>query len=416
MENRSILISGASIAGPALAYWLHRYGFRPTVVEQAPTMRDGGYAVDIRGVAVDVVERMGILPAVRQASTDMRGASYVNRTGKRLANVPADLFGGREGEDEEILRGDLARILHQATKDDVEYLFGDSIATVVQGEEGVEVTFENGGSRTFDLVIGADGLHSKVRGLAFGDESQFIRPLDHYAAIFTVPNYLHLDHWSLLHATPGRTAGLYSARGNTEAKAMFFFASPPLAYDHGDIEQQRQLLAAAFAGAGWEIPRLLGLMRDAPDFYFDAISQIQMDCWSNGHVALVGDAGYCPSPASGQGTSLALVGAYVLAGELKAAAGDYHTAFSRYEHAMRGYVAQNQQLARKFIGGLVVPTRSMLWFRTQMVRLLPHLPWKNLLVGGVLRAIHEAANAITLPDYGNPPRVVAGSDAPASRI
>ncbi len=315
MKNRSILISGASIAGPALAYWLRRYGFNPTVVERAPALREGGYKVDIRGAAVAVAERMGLLAELQRASTDMRGASFVNHAGKRLATMDADLFGGRSGEDVEIMRGDLARILYEATRSDIEYIFDDSITSITQGETDVNVTFAHGPARSFDLVVGADGLHSGVRALAFGDESAFIRSLGHYIAIFTVPNYLKLDRWELLYAVPGKTTNVYSTRQDSAAKALFLFAAPPLDYDRRDIGQQKRILAERFAGEGWEVERLLEHMADAPDFYFDAISQVHMGRWSNGRVALVGDASYGPSPASGQGTSLALVGAYVLAGD-----------------------------------------------------------------------------------------------------
>ena len=399
MKNRNILISGASIAGPALAYWLHRYGFNPTVVERASALREGGYKVDIRGAAVDVAERMGLLAEMRQASTDMRGTSFVNRFGKRLATMEADFFGGRESEDVEIMRGELARILYEATRHDAEYMFDDSIASISQGGTGVEVTFAHGRPRTFDLVVGADGLHSGVRTLAFGDESQFIRDLGHYIAIYTTPNHLSLDRWELLYAVPGKTTNVYSTRQDTNAKALFLFAAPPLHYDRRDIHQQKKILAETFAGVGWEIPRLLDSMWAAPDFYFDSISQVHMNRWSNGRVALAGDASYGPSPASGQGTSLALVGAYVLAGELAAAAGDHRTAFLRYEKEMRAYVEQNQQLAPANLKGMVLQSRPQIWFQTQMIRMLPYLPGKDQIVKRVTQPIHLAATAITLKDY-----------------
>jgi 2-polyprenyl-6-methoxyphenol hydroxylase-like FAD-dependent oxidoreductase len=399
LKNRNILISGASIAGPALAYWLRRYGFNPTVVERAPALRDGGYKVDIRGAAVDVAERMGILAEIRQRRTDMRGASFVNRTGKRLATMDADLFGGRAGDDLEIMRGDLARILYEATRQDTKYIFNDSITSMAQNEAGVEVTFADSPPRAFDLVVGADGLHSNVRAQAFGEESAFIRHLDHYIAIFSIPNYLHLDRWELLYAVPGKTTNVYSTQQHTDAKAMFLFASPPLVYDYRDSERQKQILAETFAAEGWEIPQLLEHMAAAPDFYFDSISQIHMNRWSNGRVVLIGDAAYCPSPASGQGTSMALVGAYVLAGKLAAAAGNEHTAFSGYEHELRSYVEQNQRLAPENLKGMVLRSRPQIWFQTQMIRMLPYLPGKDRIIGRVTQAIHSAANAIILKDY-----------------
>lgn len=211
-------------------------------------------------------------------------------------------------------------------------------------EDAVEVTFERGGARTFDLVIGADGLHSNVRGLVFGEESSFISHLGVYLAVFTVPNYLGLDRWQTFHQSPEAMVGIYSARQNAEARAIVGFGSAPLTFDHRDVEAQKRLVAARMADAGWEAPRLIEAMWKAPDFHFDSMSQIHLPRWSNGRVALLGDAGYCSSPMSGQGTSLALVGAYVLAGELGAAAGEHRAAFARYEERMRDFVAQNQRL------------------------------------------------------------------------
>src|ERR1700735_4410219 len=340
MRNRDVLISGAGVAGLALAYWLRRLGFTPGVVERASAPRDGGQAVDLRGAAIEVARRTGILDAARAARTGTRGTSYVNSAGKRLASLNG-AFGVIDARDVEIVRGDLVSILYEAARNDVEYIFDDSISSLTAAEDRVTVTFERSAPRTFDLVVGADGLHSRVRGLAFGPEARFIGPLGLYLAVFTIPNDLKLDHWQLIYVTPGKSVTVTSARGNREARAIFFFASGPLDYDYRDPAQQQELLAAAFAGEGWEVPGLLTAMREAPDFYFDSVSQVRMGSWSAGRVALVGDAGYCPSPLSGQGSSLAMVGAYVLAGELRAAGGDHRHAFARYQQRMQDFVARN---------------------------------------------------------------------------
>jgi 2-polyprenyl-6-methoxyphenol hydroxylase-like FAD-dependent oxidoreductase len=395
MKNKNILISGASIGGPALAYWLARYGFHPTVVEQAPSLREGGYAIDIRGAARDVSERMGIMDEVRQATTKTRGMSFVNSANKVQASMSVDQLGGEGNISEfEILRGDLSHILYAATRDTTEYIFNDSITSLVQSEEGVQVTFKRSEPRTFDLVIGADGLHSNVRALTFGDESQFIHHLGYYVSIFTAANHLHLDRWQLVYNMPGKLAGVYSSRQNSEAKVMFYFTSPQIAYDRHNSQEQKEIVAKMFAGEGWEIPQLLKAMRDAPDFYFDSISLIQMPCWSKGRVSLLGDAGYCPSPLSGQGTNLALVGAYVLAGELKEAGGDYRTAFAWYEEAMREYVERNQKAARDGGQWFVAPTRLMIWLRNLNIGMLPYLPWRGL----IAKAIQQQY-VIALRDY-----------------
>jgi 2-polyprenyl-6-methoxyphenol hydroxylase-like FAD-dependent oxidoreductase len=358
MRNRNILISGASVAGPALAYWLHRYGFNPTVVERAPVLRDGGYAVDFRGAALDVLDRMGLLDQVRGHHTGMGDAALIDRDGRQYATLPAAVFAG----DLEVLKGDLTRLLHAAGSDRASYIFDDSITAIEQADDGVRVAFERAAPRTFDLVIGADGLHSNVRRLVFGPEERFIRHLGCYVAVFATDNYLGLDHTGHLYATPGKVANIFSARHNTEARAAFYFTSEPIAYDRHDVHQQRQIVAEAYAAEGWEVPRLLRKMTDATDFYFDSVSQIHLDRWSAGRVTLLGDAGYAASPLSGRGTSQALVAAYVLAGELAAAGGDHEQAYAAYEGQLRGYVADNQQAgaagADMFFGP--PPTQEML--------------------------------------------------------
>ena len=367
------------------------------MVERAPAPRDGGQAVDVRGAAIEVAGRTGIVDELRRARTGTRGMSYVSSTGKRLASLNA-AFGVIDAADVEIIRGDLARILHQATSD-VEYIFGDSITGICEHADTVEVTFERAPARAFDLVVGADGLHSNVRSLAFGPESPFIRHLGLYLAIFTTPNDLGLDHWQLIHAVPGKSVTITSARENTEARAIFFFASPPLNYDHHNTRQQQDILASAFSTEQWEVPHLLKAMRHAPDFYFDSASQVRMDNWSAGRVTLLGDAGYCPSPLSGQGTSLALVGAYVLAGELQAAAGDHRAAFARYQQQMSGFVQQNQQIALGNAKRFTPGTRTRIWLQNQTIKALPYLPWKNLVLNLATKGVREAARAITLKDY-----------------
>ncbi|NYF54567.1 FAD-dependent monooxygenase [Micromonospora purpureochromogenes] len=399
-----VLISGAGVAGPALAWWLRRYGFRPTVVERAPAPRDGGYKVDIRGAALAVIDRMGLREQVRRHDTGMGLAHFVNADGNRLATMDAQLFGGRVGDDVEIMRGDLARVLAAATADDVEYVFDDSIAGLTPTDGGVEVDFARAPRRRFDLVIGADGLHSTVRRLAFGPEEAQLRALGHHIAIFSVPGRFGLDRTELMHVTPGRSVGVYRTAGARDARALFLFRSPTGGDGDRDVAAQQALLAEAFAGQGWQVPGLLEAMRDAPDFYLDSISQVRMRRWSAGPVALVGDAAYAPSPASGQGASLGLVGAYVLATALADAGGDPAVGFADYERRMRPFVEANQRLADRNLRGMVLGSTAQIRFQLLMLRLMPHLPGRDRMIARVAEPIRRAANAITLPDPAPAPR------------
>jgi 2-polyprenyl-6-methoxyphenol hydroxylase-like FAD-dependent oxidoreductase len=386
MTNRDVLISGAGVAGPALAYWLRRYGFRPVVVEHAPALRTGGYKVDVRGAAVEVLKRMDLFDAARAADTGMRHVTYVKPDGRPIARLDANLLMGRRGDDLEVFRTDLTRILHDATADHVEYLFGDAIAAL--GPDG-EVTFDSGARRRFDLIVGADGLHSATRKLAFGE-----LPLTHlgaYIAFGTVPNHLGLDREEVFFARPGRMVFLYSTGPGDPAKAGFVFAAPELGG-----RPSRADVTERFAGMGWEVPRLLEGIGD--DFYADSLSQVDPPRWHAGRVALLGDAAYCPSPSSGQGTSLALVGAYTLATALATGGG-----YPAYEASMRRYVTRNLEFGRKMAGDMVPGGRFALAIRHYGLRTLRYHPAKRQMIERITRPLHEAANAIELPPVAGAP-------------
>lgn len=357
-----VLVSGASVAGTAAAFWLGRHGHSVTVVERHRGPRPGGQAIDVRGPALTVLDRMGLLAAAEKRRTQIRGSSVVDRDGNELSrDTESTPTGGRiDSPDIELLRDDLVELLYGASQWTTDYLFDDSITALEDVGAAVRVTFERAAPREFDLVIGADGLHSNVRRLVFGPEENFIERLGTHAAIFTVPNFLDLDYWQMWHYGDSTMAGIYSARNNAEARAMLGFMEPELRIDYRDTEAQFGELERRMAGEGWVRPQLLEYMRTAPDFYFDEMSQIKMDRWSRGRVALVGDAGYCCSPLSGQGTSVALLGAYVLAGELKSASqdgtADYERGFADYQREFGDYVQRNQWLVVDNIpGGAPIP-------------------------------------------------------------
>jgi 2-polyprenyl-6-methoxyphenol hydroxylase-like FAD-dependent oxidoreductase len=390
------------VAGPTLAYWLHRHGFRPTVVERTEALRRGwgGHAVDLFGPAVDVAQRMGVLPRILQARTRTEQISFV-----RPGSTPVDvdftrLVAGISDRHVEIMRGELAAILHDATRHDVEYMFGESIRGIVQDEGGVEVTFDKGAARRFDLVVGADGLHSTIRRLTFGDESLFRRYIGGYLAVYTVPNDLQLQGRMLIQLTPGRLAATYPVRQTGQARAAFLFRRRrEFDYDHRDFDHQRRLLQEVYAGAGWEVPRLLAHLDDADDFYFDSISQVVMDHWSDRRITLVGDAAYSPGPAVGGGTSVAVIGAYLLADALRHSGGDPTQAFDRYEQSMRELVARSRQVGPTVMRTLIPATRRQVWLTTRSMRLIPRLP------AAVQRRLFSfqggpatAMNSVTLPD------------------
>ncbi|WP_250036927.1 FAD-dependent monooxygenase [Paractinoplanes maris] len=382
-----ILVSGAGVAGPALARLLTRQGHHVTVVEQAVSLREAGYKVDVRGAATTVLHRLGVYEQARAADTGMRQITYVNRTGKPFAALPADLIMGRRGDDLEIMRGDLSRILHDAAGAD--FAFGDSIAELHDGPDGVDVTFASGRTGRFGLVVAADGLHSATRRRVLGDVP--LRHLGGYLSIFTTANTLGIDREEVMYAEPGRLTFVYAMDPAGPARVGMIFADPRAGHDRRD---GKRLVADAFAGGGWRTAQFLDAMREADDFYFDSLSQVEMPRWSSGRVVLLGDAAHCPAPSSGQGTSLALVGAWVLAEELGRAG--HVEAFAAYERRMRPYVAKNMEFGRRMVKDMVPGGRLAIGFRNYGMRTLKFHPRKEQVIERVLAPLREAANAITV--------------------
>lgn len=350
-DRKRVLISGASIAGPALAYWLHRYGYETTIVERAPELRTGGQNVDVRGAGREVSRRMGIEDDIRAATTGEVGTRFVGRSGSVIAEFPAGTTdsGGATAE-LEILRGDLAQLLVSCTTNTTEYRFGDRITGIADNDggagDGVTVQFQHAPEERFDLVIAADGIGSSTRRLVFGDEPQ-IRSLGLETSYATIPRTDADDDWWRWYNAPGGRSVTLRPDPHGTIRATLSFVTDRTRERAGSerrsIEEQRRRLHEVFADAGWEAARVLEGIDTADDLYSESIGQVRAPRWSAGRVALVGDAAYCASPVSGMGTSLSLTGAYVLAGEL-AAHVDHRDAFRGYERIMRPYVAQAQQL------------------------------------------------------------------------
>src|SRR3954451_14734322 len=350
MRGTTVLISGASVAGPTLAYWLARRGAAVTVVEQAPALRTGGHGVDFRGAQMELLDRMGITNAVRARQTGMGTQTFVDGAGRAIVEMPSLFFSGEV----EIARGDLAEVLYERTRDDVEYVFGDTVTALTDTGDGVDVRFRTSPPRRFDLVVGADGMHSAVRRLVWGEESRFATFRGYYAAGFDAPNVLGLDHTRLIYNEPGRAVSVDSGRDPSAMHVGFIFKADRLDYDRHDPAQLRAILRSRFAGAGWEAPRLLAELDGAPDLYFDPLEQIHLDRWSTGRIGLLGDAAWCAGPG-GSGTGLAMMGGYILAAELVAAGDGGHTlAFERYEAVTRKAAAVGQRQA-KGAGAFLAP-------------------------------------------------------------
>ncbi|MFF4949727.1 FAD-dependent monooxygenase [Streptomyces chattanoogensis] len=409
MRPRTALISGASVAGPALAYWLARYGYRPTVIEVAPALRGGGFAVDFRGaVQLSLLERMGVLDAIKGRATGGSPMTFIDARGDALAAMPAEFAGGEL----EILRSELSRILYEHSLHvprggtgspgreaaATEYLFGDSLTSLTEADDGVHATFERGAPRTFDLVVGADGLHSTVRRLAFGPEEEFVSHLGYYVAGWDLPqDAADLGARPVGYSEPGRLATVGRTPRRTAdpgyaGEAFCVFASGrELSYDRRDPQSQKKAIAQAYTGAGWRTPEVIDTVWAADDLYFDSISRVDVPHWSTGRIVLLGDAAY-GATLGGMGTGSAMVGAYVLAGELALADGDHTAAFARYEELLRPYVTACQEGGRHTGEFLAPATQEAIDARNAALN-------DPATVQAMLDQGHTLSAAITLRDY-----------------
>jgi 2-polyprenyl-6-methoxyphenol hydroxylase-like FAD-dependent oxidoreductase len=388
-----VLISGAGVAGPCLAYWLSHHGLQPTIVERAPRLRTGGYIIDFWGAGFDIAERMGLAPEVLDKGYKMRELRLVDRQGRRVGGFPLKVFDRiTHGRYTSLPRSELATALYGALQGRVETIFDDTITAIEDRGGGVHVQFEAAAPRVFDLVVGADGLHSQVRRLVFGDDARFERFLGMKVAAFAVEGYGRRDELTyVMHREVGREIGRFTMRGG---QTMFLFV---FADDNADVPRdaaaQKALLREKFAGAGWECGDVLSALERSDGLYIDRISQIHMERWTRGRIALVGDAGFCASLLAGQGTALAMIAAYVLAGELKRAGGNHDAAFARYNERLGGFMAAKQKAAVALSSFFAPRSRFGIFVGNQVTKLMSIPLVSNFAVGRELR------DAIELPDY-----------------
>ena len=374
--SKTALISGAGVAGSTLAYWLRRCGFEVTVVERAAGQRSSGNPVDVKGPAVAVAQQRGIMPQLQAVRSLVSQMTFVNASGKAVARIGLGAFQGNAGELEvEIPRAELASILLAAARDDVEFLWGDTITALGNHDHGVDVTFERASARRFDIVVGADGLHSVVRRLTFGEESGFIRHMGMYVATLRIDAPFGSEREVIIYNTPGRAVAVHPTRGHAIVAFIFRHAEVQ-DMDHRDEVVQKRLVAEAFSNAGWRVPELLERVTDSDDMYFDAVSQVQLPSWSDKRVVVVGDAASCLS-LFGDGSTLAMAGAYTLARALARWCDSTELlpeeAFRRYEEAHRAVVAPNLNGYRLGAAMLLPATRGGILMRNTIARATPVL-------------------------------------------
>ncbi len=392
MTRQKVLISGAGIAGPTAAFWLHAAGIETTLVERADRLRAGGYVIDFWGLGYDIAERMGLIEEINRTGYHAKEMRIVDDAGRRRAGFGTAVFGELTGGRYVTLpRSELSRLLFKSIGHATECIFDDEITDLREEADGVMVRLKHAGERRFDLVIGADGLHSGVRRLAFGPSDQFEKHLGYMVAAFETRGYRPRDDdVYLMYGQPGRMIGRFTLHGDSTLFLLVFAndASPP-----ASLAEQKALLQEVYAGCCWEAPKILAELQRADAVYFDRVSQIRMPGWARGRVALIGDAAFCVSLLAGQGSALAMISAYVLAGELAAADGQYRTAFASYDALLRGFISRKQKGAERFAGAFAPRTQAGLLFRDLVV--------KAFAVPGVARLAigKEITDSLALPDY-----------------
>ena len=398
MDGKTVLISGLGVAGPTLAYWLRAAGFLPILVEHSPALRSGGYVLDFWGLGYDIAERMGLGDELNRIGYHIREMRIVNERGKRVAGFGTSVFVElTDGRYVTIARSALSHLLVEKIKDSVEIIFGDEIRSLQECENYIEVEFERRGKRKFDLLVGADGLHSKVRRLVFGPQDHFEKRLGYMVAAFETTGYRPRDDGVyVMFSDPGRMVGRVTLRDDRTLFLFVFTVDGAASGSLPVLSEQKAILHARFGDNVWECPRILDALDRTDTLYFDRVSQIRMPSWSQGRVALVGDAAYCVSLVAGQGSALAMTGAYVLAGELAKTPGRHVEGFANYERVLRAFIEAKQRGAERFAGAFAPKTRYGLFLRNQVIRAAA--------IPGIARLAfgRDIIDTLRLPDYSWP--------------
>ena len=395
MNAKTILISGAGIGGPTLAFWLQAAGFEPTLIEHAATLRTGGYVIDFWGLGYDIAERMGLAGDIERIGYHIREMRIVDDRGERVTGFGTKIFreltGGRFVT---LGRSDMSRLLFEKIKGTTEVIFDEEIIGLQACADHMGVQFRHAGERRFDLVIGADGLHSNVRRLVFGPQDRFEKQLGYVVAAFEVRGYRprHEDVY-VIYGQPSRMLGRFALHDDRTLFLFVFTADIDPLGPMLDLPAQKAMLRGKFGDGKWECQHILEALDRTQDLYFDRVSQIKMKSWSKGRVALIGDAAFCVSLMAGQGSALAMTAAYVLAGELGKAGGRHEEAFGNYERLLRAYIGSKQKVAERFASTFAPKTRWGLFLRNQVI--------KAFAIPGLARLAfgRDLIDSLQLPDY-----------------
>jgi 2-polyprenyl-6-methoxyphenol hydroxylase-like FAD-dependent oxidoreductase len=397
MKNKRVLISGMGIAGTTLAYWLIQYGFEPTIIELYPARRTGGYMIDFMGTGYDVAERMGIVQTIKGTGYRINEINMVNKRGRKMGSIRGDIFQkANEGRFVPILRGDLADAIFKTIEGKVETIFNDKIKTIEQNEDGVNITFEKSSPAHFDLMVGADGLHSGVRKQIFGPEETFEKYLGYYTAAFIANDYPYRDKDSYKgYFTPNHQVWRYSLPDNRTAFSFIFKVPSKINLKTLTLNEQKEFLIEAFTNNGWETSNILDCLNQNQELYFDSLSQIRIPKWHSGRIAFIGDACFAPSLVSGQGSSFAMASAYLLAGELKLSNGKFDIAFSNYQQKFENFITRRQEAAAKSLKWFAPKNSFHIWVNAKAINLLKIPIMRKMLMKGY------KADRFTLPNYNN---------------